>query len=109
MIPEEVQNSICREFFLDLYFLFDFNFFGFLGHTTQGIYGGSQARDRIRATAAGRHHSHSNTGSKARLRPNHRSWQCRILNPPSKARDPTCVLVDTTQIPFHCATTGTPF
>ena len=28
----------------------------------------------------------------------HSSWQHRILNPPSKARDQTCVLVDTSQI-----------
>ena len=31
--------------------------------------GGSQARGRIRATAAGLQHSHSNAGSKPRLRP----------------------------------------
>ena len=33
------------------------------------IYGNSQARGRIIATAAGLHHSHSNTGSKPSLRP----------------------------------------
>ena len=32
-------------------------------------YGGSQARGLIGATAAGLHHSHSNTESKLRLRP----------------------------------------
>ena len=32
-------------------------------------YGGSQARGRIRATAAGLHHNHSNRGSELRLRP----------------------------------------
>ena len=32
-------------------------------------YGGSQARGLIGATAAGLHHSHSNTGSKPPLRP----------------------------------------
>ena len=31
----------------------------------------------------------------------HSSWQCRILNPLSKTRDGTCVLVDATQIPFR--------
>ena len=31
----------------------------------------------------------------------HSSWQRRILNPRSKARDPTCVLMDTSQIRFH--------
>ena len=32
-------------------------------------YGGSQSRGRIRATAAGQHHSHSNAGSELHLRP----------------------------------------
>ena len=35
---------------------------------TPMAYGGSQARGRIGATAAGLPHSHSNTGSKLRLR-----------------------------------------
>ena len=38
-----------------------------LFRTTSMAYGGSQARGRIRATAAGLHHSHSNIRSKARL------------------------------------------
>ena len=38
----------------------------------------------------------------------HSSWQCWILNPQSKARDQTCVLMDTSQICFTWATTGTP-
>ena len=38
----------------------------------------------------------------------HSSQQHRILNPLSKSRDQTCILVDTTQIHFHCAMTGTP-
>ena len=37
----------------------------------------------------------------------HSSWQRRILNPLSKARDQTCVLMDTSQIPLHWATMGT--
>ena len=36
------------------------------------------------------------------------SQQCWILNPLSEARDRTRVLVDTSQIHFCCATTGTP-
>ena len=36
------------------------------------------------------------------------SWPHWILNPLSKARDWTCVLMDTSQIRFHWATTGTP-
>ena len=50
-------------------------------------YGGSLARDQIRALAAGLHHNNSNTGSKLPLRPTHSPWQCQILNPLTKARD----------------------
>ena len=39
----------------------------------------------------------------------HHSWQQhQILNPLSEARDWTCVLMDTNQIHFFCATMGTP-
>ena len=38
----------------------------------------------------------------------HSSQQCWILNPLSEARDRTCVLMDTSRIHFHWATTGTP-
>ena len=37
----------------------------------------------------------------------HSSWQCRILNPRSKARDQTCVLMDASQIRFCWATEKT--
>ena len=45
-----------------------FFFFG-LFRATLVAYGGSQARDQIRAIVAGLHHSHSNTRSEPRLRP----------------------------------------
>ena len=38
----------------------------------------------------------------------HRSWQRRILNPLSEARDQTCNFVVPRQISFCCATVGTP-
>ena len=38
----------------------------------------------------------------------HTSGQGWIPNLLSKARDQTCVLVDTSLISFHCATMGTP-
>ena len=38
----------------------------------------------------------------------HRSQQCQIPNPLSKARDQTCILRDASHIRFHCATVGTP-
>ena len=67
-------------------------------------YGGSQARDWIRAVAAGLHHRHSNAGTKL----HHSSWQHQILNPLSKARDGTCVLMDASQIRFLWARMGIP-
>ena len=63
-------------------------------------YGGSKARGQIRATAAGLHHSTCDL--------HHSSWQCQILNPLSKARDWTCVLMEASQIHFLWAMTGTP-
>ena len=36
------------------------------------------------------------------------SWQCRILNPQSEARDRTCILMDAIQVHYHAATVGTP-
>ena len=38
----------------------------------------------------------------------HSSWQRQILNLLSEARDQTCILMDTSQIPFHCTMMGTP-
>ena len=53
--------------------------------------GSSQTRGPIRATAAGLHHSHSNTKSEIRAASStfvhYSSWQCQILNPLSEARD----------------------
>ena len=38
----------------------------------------------------------------------HSPWQGQILNPLSRARDPTCALTDTSQICFRWAMAGTP-
>ena len=38
----------------------------------------------------------------------HSSWERRILNPLSEARERICVLMDTSQFCFRCAKTGTP-
>jgi len=38
----------------------------------------------------------------------HNSWQHRILNPLSKARDRTCILVDTSWLHYCQAMIGTP-
>ena len=90
--------------------LLTFFFFFLLFSTAPEAYGSSQARGRIRAVDFGLHHSRS----KAMQDPSwicdlhHRSEQSRILNPLIKARDQTCILMDTNQIRFHWATTGTP-
>ena len=49
-------------------------------------YGGSQARDQIRAVAADLCHSHSNVGLEPHLRPTPQFMATMILNPLSKAR-----------------------
>ena len=61
-------------------------------------YGGSQARGRIGAVAAGRRQRHSNAGSEPPLQPTPQLTVRRILNPLSEGRDRTCVLVDTSQV-----------
>ena len=38
----------------------------------------------------------------------HSSWQCWILNPWSEARDHNHILMDTSQVHYCLATTGTP-
>ena len=38
----------------------------------------------------------------------HGSWQRWIPDPLSEAKDQTLILVDTSQIRFHCAAMGTP-
>ena len=43
--------------------------FVLLSRAAPEAYGGSQARGRIGAVAAGLHHSHSNAGSKPHLQP----------------------------------------
>ena len=68
-------------------------FFFLLFRAAPTAYGGSQARGRIRATAAGLHHS---------------SQQHQILSPQSEARSQTQNLMVTSWICFRCATTRTP-
>lgn len=88
----------CMYLFFGLFCLF---------RSTPMVYGGSQARGQIGATAAGLRHSHSNARSKPRLRPTPSSWQHQILNPLNKARDQTHNLMVPSQICFHCTIMGT--
>ena len=80
----------------------DFNFFIFiiffifvfrLFRATPTACGSSQARSRIGAVTIGLHHSHSNSG----FDPYHGPWQ-QILNPLSRARDRTPILVDVSRV-----------
>ena len=78
-------------------------FFILLFRATPTAYRGSQARDRIGATAADLHHSHS-----CFCDLHHSSWQRQSLNPLSKTRDQTRNLMVPSRIRFCCAMTGTP-
>ena len=57
--------------------------FGLFFRATPAAYGSSQARDWIRAAAAGLHHS---------------SWQRQIHKPLNEARNPTCILMNTSRV-----------
>ena len=53
--------------------------------------------------------NHSNTGSKNCVgNLNHSSWQHQILNPLSKTRDWTRILLGTSQVHYHWVMIGTP-
>ena len=54
-------------------------------------YGGSQARGRIRATAASLRHSHSKKDPSHVCDLHHSSRQCQIFKPLSKPRDQTLI------------------
>ena len=68
-------------------------------------YGSSPARGWIRAVAAGL--CHSNKWSTLHLYLHYSSQNHLNLNPLSEARDQTYIFMDTCQIHFHWATTGT--
>ena len=58
------------------------------GGDIPAAYGGSQARDLIRSTAAGLHHRHSNAGYESHVcNLNHSPRQRWILNPLNEARE----------------------
>ena len=67
-----VTVATPMHYFILFYFV-SFHFISFYSICLLGaapkVYGGSQARGLIGTAAAGLHHSHSNTGSKLRLRP----------------------------------------
>ena len=87
--------------------LFCFVLFFLPFRAAPAAYGSSKARGQIGAVTVGLGHSHSNMESKLCLDLCCSSPQCQILNSLSEARDWTCVLVDTSQMHFHCTTAET--
>ena len=83
-------------------------FFVCLFRVTPTAHGDSQARGQIGAAATGLCHSHSKAGPSHVCDLHQRSQKCLILSPLSEVRDQTCILMDTSQINFLWAMTGTP-
>ena len=79
-----IEEQITLLFYLFIYFLLFVFLVPHPQHMEVPRLGG-----RIRAIVAGLRHSHINTGSEPCLQPTPQFMQSRILNPLSKARDPT--------------------
>ena len=93
-------------FFFNFRFLFlFFFFFFFLGLQLEHLE--APRLGCLIGTAAASLH-HSNTRSEPHPSLYHSSWQCGILSPLSKARDRTLGLMDTSQVCYNWARTGTP-
>ena len=73
---------------------FFFFFFFCLFRAASVAYGGSQAIGPIRSVAVGLPTATAILDPSHVFDLHHSSWQHRILNPLSKARDQTCVLMD---------------
>ena len=103
-----VHNRLVICFFLPSFLSLSF-LLSFLFKVESKACGSFQARGWIGATATSLHNSHSNVGSEPHLQPTHHSSRHRwIPDPLSEARDQTCILMDSSRICFHWATTGTP-
>ena len=97
-----LMNNVLAAALL-IFFFFGFVLFFCVFRPAPAAYGGSQARGPIRATAASLHRR-SDPSHVCDL--HHSSWQHRILDPRSEARDGTCVLMDGSQVHFCCARTS---
>ena len=102
----DIQLTWIHKISLWAYCLFIYYFFLFRAPPV--TCGSSQARGWIRAVAAGLHYSYSSMRYKLHLWPTTSSWQRRILNLLSKARDWTSILLDTSQDRYHWGTMATP-
>ena len=87
-----------------LFFLFFPFFFFFFFRAIPATYESYRARGWIGATAGSLHHGPSKLGSDLSHICNlhYSSLQCQIFNPLSEVRDRTRILMDTSQISFHC-------
>ena len=96
------QGFQCPKIFLFVCFVF------LLFRAALAACENSLARGWSRAVAAGLQHTTTIQDLSHVCDLHHSSQQCRILNPLSKARDQVFVLMDTSQICYHWARTGTP-
>ena len=86
-----------------------FSFVSFLGlHPSPLAYGISWARGQIRTAAASLYHTTWTRDPSHICNLYHSSEQHQILNPLSRARDWTSILMDTSWVRYHWATMGTP-
>ena len=83
---------------LVMFVLFCFVLFFVFSRAAPMAHGGSQARGRIRAVAAGLHHGLRTSDPSHIWDLHHSSWQHQTLNPLSEARDRTHVLIDTSWV-----------
>ena len=72
------------------------------------VYGDSQARGQIGATAASLPTATATQDPSHIYDLHHNSWQCQVLNPLSEARDRTHNLMVPSQIHFRCTMMGIP-
>ena len=100
--------SLLKSRIIYFIYLFIIYLFILLFRATPMAHGSCQARDQIRATAAGLHHTTATRDLRCLSDPHYSSQQRQIPNPLRKARDRICILMDTSWSCFRCAITGTP-
>ena len=86
-----------------------FFFFFLLFRTAPAAYGASQARAESELWLPAYTTATAMPDPSHICNLHHSSWQHWILNPLSKARDRTCILMDTSWVRYHWATIGTPW
>jgi len=93
--------------FLFSYFIYLLTYFCFFRATPEA-YGSSQARGHIRAISAGLCIAIATLDPSRVCDLHHSSWQCWILNPLSKVKNYTRILIDISWVHYRWATMGTP-